>query len=553
MLKSAGEAEKEREGEVRRREPTRPRGRARNEGESPFPGEIQARLLRVRRDADLHATLNMWHGGPARLWTGREVRVRGCQTPRRHVNGHAVRPAEDCTEVPNVRMSLPTTVRIREHMPKKLLARLSNAIKRRAGDNLRIVAAHEHGIDLSDVSPSAQSVVETLVKGGYEAYIVGGGVRDLMLDLHPKDFDIATDAHPEQVRKLFDHCCIIGRRFRLVHVWTGRSRAERDRIEVATFRGGHRSRSGRAHVSMTLGGRILRDNAYGTIDQDAERRDFTVNALFYDPVRNVVLDFVGGVGDLKHRYLHMIGKPVVRFREDPVRLLRAVRFAAKLDFQMDPAMEQLIPELAELLGAISPARLFDESVKLLHSGGAERTFDMLRQKKLLSQLFPRTEAALERARPGDMDFIRRALANTDKRVREGLPVSASFAYAVVMWPYVRQLLNELDPGEFSPRDALTICAKRALEHQTRTTSIPMRHAQAIREIWIQQPQLEAGPHSHPERVMSRNFFRATYDFLGLRASQDAHLKKSFEEWTQAQEKYSPGSGGAPRRRRRRRR
>lgn len=433
-------------------------------------------------------------------------------------------------------------------MAQNLLNRLSDAVKKRAGGAPRVVQADEHGIVPSEVPGSARNVVETLVEGGYDAYIVGGGVRDLMLGLHPKDFDIATDARPEQVKNLFDRCRIIGRRFRLAHVWMGR-----DLIEVATFRGGHRSRSGRAHVSVTLGGRILRDNAYGTIDRDAERRDFTVNSLFYDPARNTVLDFVGGVEDLKQRRLCMIGKPAVRFREDPVRLLRAVRFAAKLDFRMDPAMEQLVPELADLLDAISPARLFDEGIKLLHSGAAERTFGLLRDNGLLHRLFPRTEAALERDDPEDLNFICRALANTDERVRTGMPVSPAFAYAVLMWPYVRQLLDELEPGEFNPHDALAICADRALEHQARTISIPFRHAQMIREIWIRQPQLEAGPRSHPERVMSRGAFRAAYDFLGLRAPGDERLQGPHQAWTQAQEKYEGGADAAPRRRRRRRR
>ena len=433
-------------------------------------------------------------------------------------------------------------------MAKKLFNRLSDAVKKRSGGKPQVLEAAEHGIDPSEVSSAARHVVETLVEGGYEAYIVGGGVRDLILGLHPKDFDIATDARPEQVKNLFKRCRIIGRRFRLAHVWVGR-----DLIEVATFRGGHRSRSGRAQVSVTLGGRILRDNAYGTIDHDAERRDFTINSLFYDPIQNTVRDFVGGMEDLRHGRLRMIGKPAARFREDPVRLLRAVRFAAKLKFQIDPAMAQLIPELADLLDAISPARLFDEGIKLLHSGAAERTFELLREKKLLGQLFPRTEAALERDHPEDVEFIRLALANTDERVRKGSTVSPAFAYAVMMWPYVRQLLDELEPGEFSPRDALAVCAERALEHQVRTISIPFRHAQTIREIWTRQPQLEAGPRGHPERVISRGTFRAAYDFLGLRAARDEQLRGAYDAWTQAQEGHAPDSDDAPRRRRRRRR
>ncbi len=430
----------------------------------------------------------------------------------------------------------------------KLLDRLSDAVLKRARGDLRVVEANEHGIDPSDVSAGARHVIEVLAEGGYEAYVVGGGVRDLMLGLHPKDFDIATNARPEQVKNQFNRCRIIGRRFRLAHVQVGR-----ERVEVATFRGGHRSRSGRAHVSVTLGGRILRDNAYGTIDRDAERRDFTVNSLFYDPIRDTVLDFVGGVEDLRRRRLRMIGKPASRFREDPVRLLRAVRFAAKLDFQLDPAIRQLIPEMAGLLDSISPARLFDEGAKLMHSGAAARTFDLLCEKGLLGQLFPRTEAALERDHPEDKEFIRVALENTDERVRAGKPVSPAFAYAVLMWPCVRQLLDELDPGEFSPRDALAVCANRALEHQARTISVPFRHAQMIREIWIRQPQLEAGPRGHPERAIARASFRAAYDFLGLRATLDERLRDAHHAWTKAQEVHVADSDDAPPRRRRRRR
>ncbi len=428
---------------------------------------------------------------------------------------------------------------------KRLLARFSDAVRTRVRAHARVLEAAQHGIDPAQVSRAAREVLETLHEGGYEAYIVGGGARDLMLGLRPKDFDVATDARPEQVRDLFSRCRIIGRRFRLAHVWAGRQR-----IEVATFRGGHRSKHGRKQLARTVGGRILRDNAYGTIDQDAERRDFTINSLFYEPTRNVVLDFVGGADDLRAGILRMVGKPEVRFREDPVRMLRAVRFAAKLEFRMEPAMERLIPEMASLLGSISPARMFEEVAKLLHSGAAEHIFEMLRDKALLEQLFPRAAAVLEQSRPEDAAFIRQALADTDARVRQTLPVSPAFAYAVMMWPHVCELLDELPQDEFDADEALAVCTDRALQHQERAISIPMRHAHMIREIWKRQPQLERGPHHHPERVIGRAGFRAAYDFLGLRAKADGRLQAAHRAWTKLQEQHSGNS--RPRRRRPRR-
>ena len=418
-------------------------------------------------------------------------------------------------------------------------------------EGVQVVPAQEHGIDYQDISPAARHVLETLSDGGYEAYLVGGGVRDLMLGLHPKDFDVATNARPEQVRNLFDRCRIIGRRFRLAHVQMGR-----DRIEIATFRGGHRSRRGRAHVSVTAGGRIVRDNAYGTIDEDAVRRDFTVNALFYEPNEDVVLDFVGGVRDLKRCRLCMIGQPEVRYREDPVRLLRVVRFAAKLNFKISAEADRPISELASLLTEVSPARLFDEVIKIFHSGHGKAAFDLLRDKHLLAQLFPRTEMVLNQNHAPDLEFIRAALANTDTRMSQGLPVSPAFIYAVLMWPDVRMLLNQVDPGELNRRNAMGVCTRRALEHQARTISIPQRHALMIREIWVGQPHLEVGPSHHPERMIERRYFRAAYDFLGLRAKGDPSLQGAYKAWTREQERSGSASDSAPqgeRRRRRRRR
>ena len=418
-------------------------------------------------------------------------------------------------------------------MSQTLLARFSGLMARR-GSRLQMAGPERHRIDPAAVGRAARQAVRTLRAGGYEGYVVGGAVRDLMLGLHPKDFDIATDARPEQVRNLFPRSRIIGRRFRLAHVRVGR-----EVLEVATFRGGHRSRAGRAAVAVSLGGRILRDNAYGSIDQDAERRDFTVNALFYDPEEETVLDFVGGVPDVERRLLRMIGRPVTRYREDPVRLLRAVRFAAKLGFALDPAAERPIPELARLLETVSPARLFDEVVKLLHGGAACGAFGLLREKGLFAQLFPRAAEALAGERAEELAFVERALENTDARVRRDLPVSPGFAYAVLMWPHVRQLLDETDPGDFRPSEAMAVCADRALELQGRAISIPKHHAHMIREIWVLQPRLAAGPGRNPGRTTMRPYFRAGYDFLGLRAALEPELEAAYEAWTRAQEEHPP--------------
>jgi len=254
--------------------------------------------------------------------------------------------------------------------------------------------------------------------------------------------------------------------------------------------------------------------------------------------------------------LRMIGKPVVRFREDPVRLLRVLRFAAKLKFTIDPAMEQLIPELAPSLQNISPARLFDEGVKLMHSGAADDTLTLLRSKELLEQLFPYTDQILKQDKNSQhLEFLRRALRNTDQRAREGKSLSPAFAYAVMMWPDVCQIMKARGSHRLERQDALIVCGEKALEHQAETIQIPHRHAQMIREIWRRQAQLEAGPRRHPERVISRGYFRAAYDFLGLRANSKGPLQEAFQAWTQAQEQYRPGSTEdslRPRSRRRRR-
>jgi len=311
------------------------------------------------------------------------------------------------------------------------------------------VPASEHGIDPSLVDERARKVVETLQDAGYEAYIVGGAVRDLILGMRPKDFDVATNATPEQVKALFRRAFIIGRRFRIVHVVYGRGR-EHEVIEVSTFRAymdvsaaeqvqGNEKTSKKELADKSLvvdaSGRVLRDNVWGPQDQDAARRDFTINAMYYDPRTGVVVDYHGGIKDAKKRVLRMIGVPEVRYREDPVRIIRVVRFAAKLGFEIEPRTREPIAEMADLLSNVPQSRLFDEMIKLLQTGHATASLNELRKQGLDRGVFPVLDAVFDEARrhPGRDQFVQLALNDTDRRVGEGKPVAPSFLLACLLW------------------------------------------------------------------------------------------------------------------------
>ncbi|HPY41491.1 MAG TPA: polynucleotide adenylyltransferase PcnB, partial [Thiolinea sp.] len=285
------------------------------------------------------------------------------------------------------------------------------------------IPASEHNIQQEQICERADAIIRKLQKSGYEAYLVGGCVRDLLLGLIPKDFDIATSAHPEQVRKIFSSARLIGRRFRLAHIYYGR-----DYIEVATFRAPH-DESSQGQVNEQ--GRILHDNVYGSLEEDVWRRDFTINALFYDPVGGDVIDYVDGMQDLAKRRLHLIGDAEQRYREDPVRMLRALRFAAKLDFDLDGPTGELIYSMGHLLHGVAPARLFDELLKLLHSGHGWKTFLLLEQYQLLPALLPVTAASLVHDEQGVYrKLLQSALTNTDNRIAEGKSVMPAFLFAV---------------------------------------------------------------------------------------------------------------------------
>lgn len=415
-----------------------------------------------------------------------------------------------------------------------------------------IVPRAEHPISRANISPNALKVLNRLKQAGFQAYLVGGGVRDLLLGHEPKDFDIATDATPEEVRGVFRNCRLIGRRFRLAHVFFGR-----DIVEVATFRGGDAGGSGDAQVIEN--GMILRDNVYGNITEDALRRDFTVNALYYNIADFSVIDYAGGLSDIEAGRLRLIGDdPAARFREDPVRMLRAVRFACKLGFMIDDECAAPIRDLAPLLGEISAARLFEEALKLFHSGYALHAFEKLRHFDLFSQLFPATDACLaqeDHAFP--ITFVSRGLDNTDQRILEGKPVAPAFLFAVLLWEPVRLRYQMLIDEGTPSADAMALASYEVASRQQRHVAIQKRFALPMREIWALQPRLERRQGKRPMVLLGHPRFRAAYDFLLLRAAVGEADPELAEWWTRFQD-VPPAErarmlGSSPQRKRKRRR
>ncbi|MFB3100627.1 MAG: polynucleotide adenylyltransferase PcnB, partial [Gammaproteobacteria bacterium] len=331
----------------------------------------------------------------------------------------------------------------------------------------QIIPRSEHGVSRSDISENALKVLYRLKNSGYQAYLVGGGVRDILIGLKPKDFDVATDAHPEQVRELFRNCRLIGRRFRLAHVHFGR-----EIIEVSTFRASHNDAvNGEGHEED---GRIIRDNVYGKLDDDVWRRDFTVNALYYNIEDYSIVDYIGGLEDVQNKQLRLIGIPEDRYREDPVRMLRAIRFAIKLDFSIHPVSEQPIRKLAPLLEEIPEARLFEEFLKLFMSGQSEKTYHQLREYGLFAFLFPQTEEFLNRGDEFIHKLLSSAFRNTDTRLAEDKPVTPAFLLAALLWIPVRDLANDHESNGLSEMDAIHLASDAVISHQIRSTSMPRR-------------------------------------------------------------------------------
>ena len=388
-----------------------------------------------------------------------------------------------------------------------------------------IYARPDHNISRANISPNALKVLYRLSGAGFDAFLVGGGVRDLLLDKRPKDFDVTTSATPEEVRALFRNCRLIGRRFRLAHVHFGS-----EIIEVATFRGQHKGDQG--DEGQIVDGMIVRDNVYGSLEEDAWRRDFSVNSLYYNIKDFSIEDHVGGLADLKEKRLRILGDPEARYREDPVRMLRAIRFAAKLDFAIDEAAEAPLFHLGDLLEGVPPARLFEEVLKLFLSGHAVSTLALLRRYQLFHFLFPQTEVCLKEA--GDdvnLNFINRALENTDNRVAEGKPVTPAFIFAVFLWQPVVFLRKKYLERGMSESQTMTAAAEAVMSGQSRRISIPRRFHTPMRDIWhIQDRFLKRAP-KRSVRLLTHPRFRAGYDFLLLRAEVGDAENELAQWWT----------------------
>ena len=392
-----------------------------------------------------------------------------------------------------------------------------------------IIPRPEHPVSRSAISKPALKVLYQLKDAGYAAYLVGGCVRDLMLGREPKDFDVATNASPEQVKELFGRSCrLVGRRFRLAHVRFGR-----EVIEVATFRASH---SGEEEGGVIEDGMILRDNVYGTIEDDAWRRDFTVNALYYNINDFSVVDFVGGSEDLNRGLLHLIGDAETRYREDPVRMLRAVRFAAKLGLRIHPDSEKPIFSLAQLLGVIPPSRLFEEVLKLFQGGCAVQTFELLRHYGLFGAMFPFTEQCLAEQPDGYPSMLLiKALTNTDERIQEDKAVTPAFLFAALLWEPLRRFFDTLVAEGKSEYQAMQEAATQVLAEQARFVALPKRFALRTREIWQMQPRLKKNSGRRALLLLANPGFRAAYDFLILRQAAGEDLAEISDWWTRFQE------------------
>ena len=396
-----------------------------------------------------------------------------------------------------------------------------------------IISRAEHGISRSTISEQAIKVLYGLKKAGHEAYLVGGGVRDLLLGREPKDFDVATDASPEQVKAAFRNCRLIGRRFKLAHVYFGRNI-----IEVATFRAQlAKDEEGDLHVEN---GRIIRDNVFGSLEDDVWRRDFTVNALYYN-IRNFsVVDYVGGYADLQQGILRIIGDPEARYREDPVRMLRAIRFAVKLGMRIEEKSEAPIRELAYLLEDISAARLFEEILKLFQGGCALQTFEQLRHYGLFAYLFPVTERILSTEEQGFPHILLvEALRSTDARIAEGKPITPAFLFAAMLWEPMQEYLPDLRAQKVPEVQAIQIATDKIFSRQRENISVPRRFAIMVKEIFVLQARLMNRSGRRALLLLEHKRFRAAYDFLVLRAIADNSLQETADWWTRIQETEGP--------------
>lgn len=414
---------------------------------------------------------------------------------------------------------------------KQILKKGSKSKKTKIQQPPEIVPRTKHAISRSCISHGALKVLYRLHKSGFSAYLVGGSVRDLLLGMRPKDFDVVTNALPEQIRSLFKNSFIIGRRFRLVHVRFGQ-----EIIEVATFRGATENSVG---IVKTQGGLLLRDNVYGTMDDDVWRRDFTVNALYYNIADFSVVDYTKGMSDLSERCLRVIGNPSERYREDPARMLRAIRIAGKLNFEIEPTAAEAIKANRELLLHVPAARIFDKLLKIFHSGKSYDTFKLMLTHCVFSVLFPRVSDCFDN--PTNRQFIETALKNTDERIHSEKTINPAFLFAALLWCPLqerRRFLQEIE--DVNPYQALHQAIGEVLDQQLKIISIPRRFTLIMREIWHLQFYLE---NLRPKRVYKLFYhprFRTAYDFLLIRGLVDESLQSECEWWTQFQDADEEG-------------
>lgn len=452
--------------------------------------------------------------------------------------------------------------------PKELKLNSPPASVRASSTTARIIPRSEHTISRSGISPNALRVLYRLREGGFQGFLVGGCVRDLLLGIEPKDFDVATDALPEEIRKLFRNCRLIGRRFRLAHVFFGR-----DIIEVATFRAATAPSPGQEALpdpdaedddeesqveaqdsevtepsdAEVFGdadterlfdktGRIIYDNVYGTVDEDVWRRDFTANALYYNIADFSLWDYVGGFEDVAARRLKLIGDPDTRYREDPVRMLRAARFEAKLGFELDPATAEPLARLKGRLADVPPARLFDETLKLFLNGGGVRSFEVLRQRGLLAALLPSVDRYLESTQGAAAEkLLVRGLANTDLRVRAGKAVTPSFLFALLLYGPIARLIEAAPPERWHDIATILDACDRAVREAQAHILIPRRFSLGLREMFALQPRLEHPRGRRALRVLEHPRFRAAYDLLLLRVQAGLAQQERADWWTRLQE------------------
>ncbi|MCX8616864.1 polynucleotide adenylyltransferase PcnB [Gilliamella sp. B2923] len=390
------------------------------------------------------------------------------------------------------------------------------------------ISRKEHNISRKDISENALKVLYRLNKQGYEAYLVGGCIRDLLLGKTPKDFDIATNATPEQIQKTFRNCRLVGRRFRLAHIMFGK-----EIIEVATFRGDHGAQNEQTNVSKrSQSGMLLRDNVYGTIEQDAIRRDFTMNALYYSIKDFTIRDYCGGLNDLKNGIIRLIGDPQTRYREDPVRMLRTIRFAAKLNMKIDKATLEPIESLAPLLKNIPSARLFDESLKLLQSGNGFKTYGLLKAHHLFEQLFPVIERFSTQNQNSYLDkIVEQVLKNTDYRIANNQRVNPAFLFASFFWyPIIEQAqLTCLESG-LQFHDAFAMAINDILSEQCRIIAIPRRLTTIMGDIWRLQLRMKKREGKRAFTILEHPKFRAAYDLLEMRASIEKGELLDLAKW-----------------------